>query len=71
MVFLNYDISKIVNYRFYLGGKSSSELDSISDISLSDHELQLKEVLISSEFNQDFINNYDDDVQRVNPWVTE
>ncbi|CAB5114166.1 hypothetical protein RhiirA5_503254 [Rhizophagus irregularis] len=37
---------------------SDNELDSTSDISLSDHELQLKEIVISSDFNN---NHYDDE----------
>ncbi|CAG8659930.1 1472_t:CDS:2 [Rhizophagus irregularis] len=35
-----------------------NQLDSTSDISLSDHELQLKEIVISSDFNN---NHYDDE----------
>jgi uncharacterized Zn-finger protein len=34
------------------------ELDNISEISLSDHELQLKEIVISSDFNN---NHYDEE----------
>ena len=47
----------MINYCFQLGGESSNELDSISDISLSGHELQLKEIVITSDFNN---NHYED-----------
>ncbi|GBB88898.1 hypothetical protein RclHR1_01550032 [Rhizophagus clarus] len=45
---------------------SDNELDSSSDISFSDHELQLKEIVITSDFNNNLADNEEFDSEDYN-----